>query len=142
MDQNEIKRLEGYLRRTLRAPKLALKAKAGDKADLLSNGDRIGDITRDEDEGELSYFVNVGLRRAPDAARNAPLDAGERVRLQSALNAALGAADLSLRPRPRKTDSAEVYAGEEFVGTVSSDEDSRDYGYFLTMSILEIDLEE
>jgi hypothetical protein len=142
VDQTEIKRLEAYLRRTLRAPKLALKAKAGDKADLLSAGERIGDITRDEDEGELSYFVNVGMRRAPGAARNAPLDASERVRLQSVLNSTLGASDLNLRARPRKTDSAEVYSGEEFVGTVSSDEESRDYGYFLTMSILDIDLED
>lgn len=142
MDQTEIKRLEAYLRRTLRAPKLALKAKATDSANLLHATEVVGDVTRDEDEGELSYFVNVGLRRVPGAARNAPLDGGERVRLQGALNSLLGASDVSLRARPRKTDSAEVYVGEEFIGTISSDEESRDYGYFLTMSILDIDLAE
>jgi hypothetical protein len=142
VEKSELKRLEAYLRRALRAPKLALKDTGAESADLLNGSDKVGDVTRDEDEGEMSYFVNVALRRAPGAARNAPLDASERVRLQSLLNSTLGASDLSLRARPRKTDSAEVYQGEEFIGTISSDEESRDYGYFLTMSVLDIDLEE
>ena len=50
----------------------------------------------------------------------------------------LHAADLDVRARPRKTDSAEVYVHDEFVGTVSADEDE---GQVLTMSILDIDLD-
>lgn len=142
MDRTEIKRLETYLRSALRAPKLGVKAKDAESADLTMGGDRIGDVTRDEDEGELSYFVNVPMRRAPGAARNAPLDAGERIRLQNVLNSSLGTEGLTLRARPRKTDSVEVYLGEEFIGTISADDESRDYGYFLTISILDIDLEE
>ena len=47
-------------------------------------------------------------------------------------------ADLDVRARPRKTDSAEVYVHNEFVGTISADEDE---GQVLTMSILDIDLD-
>ena len=62
----------------------------------------------------------------------------ERARLQAALRATLHAADLDVRERPRKTDSAEVYVHSEFVGTVSADDDE---GQVLTMSILEMDLD-
>jgi hypothetical protein len=44
-----------------------------------------------------------------------------------------------VRARPRKTDSAEVYVHDEFIGTLSADVDE---GYYLTMSVLDIDLEE
>ncbi|MGD9816691.1 MAG: DUF3126 family protein [Hyphomonadaceae bacterium] len=66
------------------------------------------------------------------------MDDAERARLQAALRQTLHAADLDVRARPRKTDSAEVYVHDEFVGTVSVDEDE---GQVLTMSILEIDLD-
>ncbi|MGD9979346.1 MAG: DUF3126 family protein [Hyphomonadaceae bacterium] len=66
------------------------------------------------------------------------MDDAERARLQTALRQVLHAADLDVRARPRKTDSAEVYVHDEFVGTVSVDEDE---GQVLTMSILDIDLE-
>ena len=51
----------------------------------------------------------------------------------------LHAAGLEVRARPRKTDSAEVYVGDEFIGTISADDDA---GYFLTAIILGFDLED
>jgi hypothetical protein len=44
-------------------------------------------------------------------------------------------------PRPKKTDSAEVMIGEEFIGVLSLDTEDGDRSYALTMSILDIDLE-
>jgi hypothetical protein len=58
--------------------------------------------------------------------------------LQSELRKVLHAADLDIRARPRKTDSAEVYVHDEFVGTVSADVEE---GQVLTMSVLDIDLD-
>ncbi|MGE0232424.1 MAG: DUF3126 family protein [Flavobacteriaceae bacterium] len=46
---------------------------------------------------------------------------------------------LSVRARPRKDDSAEVYVGEEFIGVLFRDEDDGDYNF--QMAILDIDLE-
>ncbi|MES1158337.1 MAG: DUF3126 family protein [Terricaulis silvestris] len=141
MDKAEIDRLQVYLRRLLGAEGLSIKAQGAEEADVLVAGQKIADLSRDEDEGELSYFFNMGIARAKGAARNAPLDEGERVRLQQVLREKLGAPKLEVRPRPRKTDSAEVYANDEFIGTVSADPDAGEIGYFLTMSILDIDLE-
>lgn len=48
---------------------------------------------------------------------------------------------ITVRPRPRKDDSAEVYVGEEFVGLMHrDDEEDDDLSYNFTMAILEIDL--
>jgi len=141
VDKGEIANLEGYLRKAIGSTALSVKARSGDDGDLLANGAKIGDVTRDEDEGELSYFVNVGVSRAPGAKKDAPIDDAERMRLQAVLREKLGGPHLAVRARPRKTDSTEVYVGDEFIGTLSRDEESKEFGYFLTISILDIDLE-
>lgn len=51
------------------------------------------------------------------------------------------APNISIKPRPRKDDSAEVYVGEEFIGLVhKDDEDDEDLSYNFTMAILDYDL--
>jgi hypothetical protein len=142
MDKAELGRLENYLRKLLGAPGLSVRAAGREEAEMVVSGEKVADISKDEDEGELSYFVNMGIERPAGASKDAPIDAPERMRLETVLKRKLGAGELSVRARPRKTDSAEVYVGDEFIGTLSRDEDSREYGHFLTMSILDIDLED
>jgi hypothetical protein len=142
VNQQEIGKLEAYLRRVFNSPQLAVRARSGDDADFVRGGDKLGDISKDEDEGELSYFVNVGVVRAPGAKKDAPIDDAERLRLQNVLREKLASPQLQVRARPRKTDSTEVYVGEEFIGTLSRDEEAKEFGFFLTMSILDIDLDE
>ncbi len=60
-------------------------------------------------------------------------------RLELYLKRALGSSALSLKPRPKQKDSAEVYIGEEFVGVVFQDEDE-DGSYMFEMAILSEDL--
>jgi hypothetical protein len=141
LDLPEISRLESYLRKALGSPGVGVRARGKDAAELVLGGAVLADISKDDDEGELSYFVNMGLARAAGAKKEAPVDEGERARLQSVLREKLGSPLLAVRARPRKTDSAEVYVGDEFIGTLSRDEQSREFGYFLTMSVLDIDLE-
>nr|WP_280924024.1 MULTISPECIES: DUF3126 family protein [unclassified Ciceribacter] len=47
---------------------------------------------------------------------------------------------ISVKARPRKNDSAEVYAGEEFLGVVFKDEEDGDLSYNFSMAILDVDL--
>lgn len=49
---------------------------------------------------------------------------------------------MSVRKRPQKNDSAEVYIGEEFIGVIFRDEEDGELSYNFSMAILEIDLEE
>ena len=44
-------------------------------------------------------------------------------------------------PRPKKSDSAEVYIGEEFIGVLFVDDEDEDKSYNFQMAILETDLE-
>jgi hypothetical protein len=134
----ECTRLGAYLSKLLGSPTVSVVSKSADEADVLVDGKRVADLLRDDEEGELSYAISLAIPRAPGAKKNAPIDDAERTRLQAALRQVLHAADLDVRARPRKTDSAEVYVHDEFVGTVSADEDE---GQVLTMSILDIDLD-
>ena len=49
---------------------------------------------------------------------------------------------ISVRKRPQKSDSAEVYIGEEFIGVIFRDDEDEDLSYNFSMAILEFDLEE
>jgi len=44
--------------------------------------------------------------------------------------------------RPKKTDSAEVMIGDEFIGIISLDDEDGDRSYAFNMSILDVDLED
>lgn len=48
---------------------------------------------------------------------------------------------LSVRKRPQKQDSAEVYLGDEFIGVIFRDEEDGELSYNFSMAILDIDLE-
>jgi Protein of unknown function (DUF3126) len=50
-------------------------------------------------------------------------------------------AALSVRVRPQKKDSGEVYLGEEFLGVIYRDDEDGELSYNFSMAILEIDLE-
>jgi hypothetical protein len=68
------------------------------------------------------------------------VEARELVRVQAYMRKIFGAKTLSVRARPKVKDSAEVYVGEEFVGTVTRDEDEGELCYQFQMAILEEDL--
>ena len=60
-------------------------------------------------------------------------------RVEAHLKRTFANQQISVRPRPKQKDSAEVYIGEEFVGVVYEDEDEA--GSFLfEMAILSEDL--
>jgi hypothetical protein len=48
---------------------------------------------------------------------------------------------LSVRARPRKDDSAEVYIGDEFIGVIFRDDEDGELSWNFQMAILEMDLE-
>lgn len=51
-------------------------------------------------------------------------------------------ANISVRRRPQKDDSAEVYLGEEFIGVIFRDEEDGELSYNFQMAILDFDLDE
>ena len=70
------------------------------------------------------------------------MEARELVKVQTYLRSKFGTKTLSVRARPKIKDSAEVFIGDESIGTVTRDEDEGELCYYFEMAILEIDLEE
>ncbi len=60
-------------------------------------------------------------------------------RIEAHLRRTFGADTISVRARPKIKDSAEVYVGDEFVGTVTEDEDE-DGSFYVEIPILAEDL--
>lgn len=65
----------------------------------------------------------------------------EIAKLTKYLRTTFGNDRISVRKRPQKDDSAEVYIGEEFIAVISRDEEDGELSYQLNMAILDIDLE-
>ena len=69
------------------------------------------------------------------------MDVQEIRKLENYLRQLFGNARIRVVPRPKKTDSAEVYMGEEFIGVLFVDDEDEDRSYNFQMAILGTDLE-
>jgi hypothetical protein len=81
--------------------------------------------------------------RAPHAIPDTeiPVKKTEIEKLEAYMRRTFANDRISVRARPRKDDSAEVYIGEEFVGVMFRDEDEGELSWNFTMAILEMDVE-
>ncbi|MEL6112588.1 MAG: DUF3126 family protein [Pseudomonadota bacterium] len=70
------------------------------------------------------------------------MNASEIARLKTYFVEKFGLTTIDIRARERKTDSAEVYLGDEFIGVIFRDDEDGDVSYDFNMAILEIDLPE
>jgi hypothetical protein len=70
------------------------------------------------------------------------LDKTEMAKVERYLRRTFANHSIRVVGRPKKTDSAEIYIGEEFVGVLFVDDEDEDKSYNFTMAILEGDLEE
>ena len=63
MTPNEIARVEAYLRATFGNPKISIPPvkKRGAPIEVLIGGEFIGVLHRDDDEGEISYSLNISI---------------------------------------------------------------------------------
>ncbi len=69
------------------------------------------------------------------------MDKNDIAKVEAYLRQTFSNAAIRVVARPRKTDSAEVYIGEEFVGVVFLDDEDGDRSYNFTMAILDSDLD-
>lgn len=84
-----------------------------------------------------------GAVKSPGAFnRGSLVDKKDMQRVEAYLRRTFGNATIRVVPRARKTDSAEVYIGEESIGVVSEDKEDGETSYDFHMAILDIDLED
>lgn len=65
----------------------------------------------------------------------------ELKQLDAFFKAKFGNPGLEVKPRPRKTDSAELYLVDEFLGVIYLDDEDGDRSYNFSMAILDVDLD-
>jgi hypothetical protein len=134
MTPQEISKLQGYLRRVFGSRALEVRARPQkDEAELFVSGKPLAGIVVDDEDGDRCYLVEWTIREKPQ-----PLSLQEMVRIQTFMRDRLGAKTLSVRARGRLKDSAEVFIGEESIGTLTVGPDA----YEFEMAILDIDLDE
>jgi hypothetical protein len=86
--------------------------------------------------------ARTGRRGTCQAREEASVNKIEMTKVEGYLRRTFANHNIRLVGRPKKTDSAEVYIGEEFVGVLSVDDEDGDRSFNFSMAILDTDLDE
>jgi hypothetical protein len=96
--------------------------------------ERLGDLSTDEDDGDLSY----NFRMVIELGEVSELD--QIKRLNAYLKRKFDNESIRVVPRAKKKDSLEAYLGDEFIGVLFVDDEKGRRSYILEMPILDMDL--
>ncbi len=130
MDRQELDRLQAYLQRTLNPEiGLAARVKREDMAEVILNDEPIGRVTLDDEDGDRSYNVTIPIEM-PSATPN----------MNEVVRAKLGNQKLRVVPRPKKTDSSEIYLDDEYIAVIFRD-DASGRTWTFEMAVLDIDID-
>lgn len=130
MDRAELDRLQDYLRRTLNPEiGLAARARVQNMAEIILGDEPIGRVTVDDEDGDRSFNVTVPIEM-PAVNPN----------LNEAVRGKFGNQKLRVVPRPKKTDSSEIYIDDEYIAVLFRD-DASGRSWTFEMAVLDIDLE-
>lgn len=130
MDRQELDRLQAFLRRKLNPEiTVATRARREDMAEIILNDDPIGRITVDDEDGERAYNVTVPIEMV-SATPN----------MNEAIRGKFGNPKLRVVPRPKKTDSSEVYLDDEYIAVLFRD-DGSGRNWTFEMAVLDFDLD-
>ena len=128
MSPDEIRRITYYLRKTFEMPAIAVRPRPqrDDMAEVYIGNELIGVLDRDdEDPDDLSYSFQMAVENF------------------EALRDKFDMPSMTVRQRPQKSDSVEVYLGDEHIGLLYHEEDSQDdRPYTFQMAILDFDLDQ
>ncbi len=122
--------MQNYLRRLFRNPEIRLvpRAQKPDMAEFYIGEKLDGLLTLDTEDGDRSYNLQIGV---PET---------DLQRASAYLRNLLGNPDIKVLARPKKTDSAEVYVGEEFIAVLFLEDNGKSFAF--QMAILDTDLDE
>jgi hypothetical protein len=135
LDVQEVRKLDAYLKKLFGNTRLRVVPKKADAADVFAGEERIGGLTVDDEDEERSYNLEIKITIG-EAATVKNLKT-----LEAYLRRKFDNERIRVVARPRKTDSAEVYVGEEYIGVLFFDEKETRSCYF-EMAILALDLED
>ena len=138
MDVQEVRKLDAYLKRLFGNARIRVVPKKANSADVFVGEEHIGALVLDEDDDDDERSYNFEMKiTLGDATTTAP----DIKKLDAYLKRKFDNDRVRVVARLKKTDSAEVYVGEEYIGVLFFDEkDAR--SSFFELPILALDLDE
>jgi hypothetical protein len=128
-DKNELEKVQNYLRRLFGNPEINLtpRMRREDMAEVYIGGELNGMLSLDTEDGDRSYNLQIGV---PER---------ELGPAQVWLRRVLKNPNIKVLARPKKTDSAEVFIGEEFIAVLFLEDGGKSFAF--QMAILDTDVE-
>jgi hypothetical protein len=130
----EVRQLDGYLKKLFGTQNIRVVPKGSDTAEVYVGEDDLGELTVDDEEGERSYNFRMVIQVGNDPAIQ-PVPT-----LNAYLRSKFENDNIRVVTRPKKTDSLEVYMGEEFIAVLFLEIEKGRRSYILELPILDVDL--
>ena len=134
MNVQEVRQLDAYLKKLFGNANIRVVPKTADSAEIFIGEDDAGELTVDEEEGERSYNFRMVIMLGQDPSIQ-PVPA-----LNAYLRRKFDNENIRVVVRPKKTDSLEVYIGEEFLGVLFLEVEKGRKSYIFELPILDVDL--
>jgi len=136
VDVQEVRKLDAYLKKLFGNARIRVvpQGKKRDSAEVYIGEERLGDLSLDDEDEDLSYNFRMEINLGPVA------DIDRIKRLDAYLKRKFDNAAIRVVPRARKQDSLETYLGEEFIGVLFVDDEKAPGSFILEMPILDLDL--
>ena len=134
MDVQEVRRLDAYLKKLFGNAHIRVAPKSGEAAEVFVGDDDLGELTVDDEEGDRSFNFRMVIQVGQDPSIQ-PVPT-----LNAFLRRKFDNENIRVVPRPKKTDSLEVYIGEEFIGVLFLEVEKGKRSYILELPILDVDL--
>jgi hypothetical protein len=134
VDVQEVRKIDGYLKKLFGNTQIRVVPKSSDTAEIFVGTDDLGELTVDEDEGERSFNFRMVIQVVNDPSIQ-PVPT-----LNAYLRNKFANDRIRVVPRPKKTDSLEVYIDEEFIAVLFLEIEKGRRSYILELPILDVDL--
>ncbi len=134
MDVKEVRKLDAYLKKLFGNANMRVVPKTYDSAEIFVGQDDLGELTVDDEDGERSFNFRMVIQVGNDPSiQPVPV-------LNAYLRNKFENENIRVVVRPKKTDSLEVYIGEEFIGVLFLEIEKGKRSYILELPILDVDL--
>jgi hypothetical protein len=131
----EVKKLDAYLRKLFGNPTIRVVPKGSKNAEVYIGEDDLGELTLDDEDGDLSYNFRMVIQVSNDPSLQ-PVPV-----LSAYLRNKFDNENIRVVTRPKKTDSLEAYIGEEFLGVLFVETEKGRKSYIFELPILDVDLD-
>ena len=133
MNVQEVRQLDAYLKKLFGTQRIRVAPKNADLAEVFIGEEDLGELSSDNEEGELSYNFRMEIDLGTQAEVNP-------AQLTAFLRRKFDNENIRVVARPKKNDSLEVYIGEEFIAVLFIENEKGRRIYILELPILDVDL--